>query len=130
MLVWKDFPDADRPVLDWLTTQRRVFPMASFPGTEVLLPSADKADYFAAMKASRRHILKKKLKKSAEAVAVTTEVIQAPDAETLDEIFALFWQTYEKATTKFERLNRRFFDRLAKNGVSHFVVLRERDSAG
>ena len=78
------------------------------------------------MKASRRHILKKKLRRSAQAVAVTVEVLQAPDAAALDEIFELFWQIYEKATTKFECLNRRFFDLVAKQPVSHFVVLRER----
>ena len=49
-----------------------------------------------------------------------------PDTATLDEIFALFWQTYEKATTRFEQLNRRFFELMAQCPPSYFVVLRAR----
>jgi predicted N-acyltransferase len=43
-------------------------------------------------------------------------------------VFGLFWQTYENASIRFERLNRRFFDLLAAEPVSHFVLLRERGS--
>jgi predicted N-acyltransferase len=46
----------------------------------------------------------------------------------MDEIYKLFWLTYEKATTKLERLNRDFFDRIAQTPAAHFVVLREQDS--
>jgi hypothetical protein len=128
MLVWKDVPARHADDMAWLAERCRMFPLISFPGTEVGLPSARKEDYFAAMKASRRHVLKKKLRRSAEAVAVTVEVVQAPEAAVLDDIFALFWQTFEKASTKFERLNRRFFALLAALPVSHFVLLRERAS--
>jgi hypothetical protein len=126
MLVWKDFPDSFGGDLAWLAAQRGLFPMISFPGTEVGLPSRRKEDYLATLKGSRRHALKKKLRRSADCVAVDAEVIQHPDPQTLDEIFALFLQTYEKATTKFERLNRRFFDAVAEHPVSNFVILREK----
>ncbi|MDR3440112.1 GNAT family N-acetyltransferase [Telmatospirillum sp.] len=128
MMVWKDFRSSEQDDFDWLSRRVGLFPMVSFPGTEVLLPSASKADYFAAMKASRRHILKKKLKRSAAAVDIVVEVVERPAPAVLDEIFGLFWQTYEKATTKFERLNRPFFDILAGKPVSRFVILRERAS--
>jgi predicted N-acyltransferase len=52
-------------------------------------------------------------------------VTQSPD---LDELFPLFWQTYERGATKFERLNRRVFELLAAEPSSHVVVLRERAS--
>jgi hypothetical protein len=128
MLVWKDAPAALAADLAWLSGQCRLFSLISYPGTEVTLASARKADYFAGMKASRRHILKKKLRRSEQAVDVTVEILQDPGSAALDEIFSLFWQTFEKASTKFERLNRRFFDLIAKRSVSHFVVLRERSS--
>jgi hypothetical protein len=128
MLIWKDFPEADKQDLIWLAERHRLFPMASFPGTIVHLPSNDKEAYFASMKGSRRHILRKKLRRSAQAVDVATEIVQNPAASVLDEIFGLFWQTYEKAETKFERLNRRFFDLLAEQSVCRFVILRERAS--
>jgi hypothetical protein len=126
MLVWKDIPQGWSGDFAWLMAQSRMFPMVSFPGTEVTLSSPSKADYFAGLKASRRHLLKKKLRRSAQAIDVTTEIVQAPEGAVLDEIFGLFWQTYEKATTKFERLNRRFFELLAKLPACHFVLLRER----
>jgi hypothetical protein len=125
MLVWKDFPRSFEKDLSWLAFRRGLFPMISFPGTVADLPSRRKEDYLEKLKGSRRHALRKKLRRSAEAVAITTDVIQRPDSETLDEIFGLFMQTYEKATTKFERLNRRFFEAIAEQPVSHFVTLRE-----
>jgi predicted N-acyltransferase len=50
--------------------------------------------------------------------------MRQPDAATLDELFALFWQTYERATTQFERLNRQFFSEIAAAEVASFIVLR------
>jgi predicted N-acyltransferase len=54
--------------------------------------------------------------------------VQRPDGRVLDALFGLFWQTYEKATTRFEKLNRRFFEIVAARPESHFIVLRERSS--
>ena len=51
--------------------------------------------------------------------------LQHPNIETMDEIFSLFWQTYEKGDTKFERLNRQFFDLISSYEHTYFVVLRE-----
>ena len=124
LLVWKDCA-AD---LEWLAREAGLFPVASFPGTIVELYGSKEA-YFAALKGSRRHQLRKKIRRSAASVDLRVEVIQRPDARTLDAVFALFWQTYEKATTKFERLNRRFFELIAGQPQSHFVLLRERSSA-
>jgi len=70
--------------------------------------SPRKEDYFASLKGSRRHILRKKLRRSAAQAALRTEVIQRPQGEVLDELFALFGQTYERAETRFEKLNRKF----------------------
>lgn len=128
MLVWKDFPDSFAGDLSWLAAQRGLFPMVSFPGTVVGLPSRRKEDYLASLKGSRRHLLKKKFRRSAASVAVDAEVVQQPDQRTMDEIFGLFWQTYEKSETKFERLNRKFFEAIAEQPASHFVTLREKAS--
>ncbi len=128
MLVWKDFPDEFSSELGWLSEQQGMFPLISFPGAIIELPSKRKEDHYAAMKASRRQKLKRKLRRSAEGVEIAVDVVQRPDAQTVGEIFALFSQTYAKATTKFERLNRRFFDIIAEQPVSHFVLLREKAS--
>jgi hypothetical protein len=128
MLVWKDFPDSCAADLEWLSRERGLFPLTSFPGTAVRLPGPGKEEYFASLKGSRRHILRKKLRRSAAKVAIEVEIVSQPDARTLDEIFGLFWQTYEKATTRFEKLNRCFFEIIAREPRSRFIVLREKSS--
>jgi hypothetical protein len=125
MIVWKDFVDSDTAAdFAWLRQHCRLFAMPSFPGTE----AAVAGDYYASLKASRRYNLKKKLKRSHAAAELTVEVVQHPGPAAMDAIFALFWQTYEKATTRFELLNRAFFDRLAAVPSSHFILLREAES--
>lgn len=126
MLVWKDFPATYAEDFSRLARAEKLFPLSSFPGTLATLPGSSKSDYFAALKASRRQQLKKKLRRSAESVAVDVEVLQHPDAAVMGEIFTLFWQTYEKATTQFERLTPAFFDQLAEEPWCHFVILRQR----
>lgn len=128
MVVWKDFPALWRRDLTWLGRRRRLFRLVGFPGSVVDVPSASKAAYYASLTSKHRTSLKRKLKRGEERVALDAEVVQNPDATTLDEIAALFQQTYEKAPTKFERLDRRFFAAIATTPVAHFVLLRERQS--
>jgi len=126
MIVWKDFPESSTADFSWLSHQRRLFHVVSFPNTIVEFSSRSKEDYFAAMKGSRRRKLKAKLRHSREQVALGVEIVQRPDAKTLDDIFGLFWQTYEKSATKFERLNRKFFEVIAEKQATFFIVLREK----
>ena len=124
MRVWKDFPPSCNEDFSALAKSEGLFPLVSFPGTILRFAGPTREDYFASLKASRRNKLKKKLKLAASS-PVDVEVLQQPDARTLDEIFNLYWQTYEKGTTKFERLNRKFFDLIAKQSHSYFIVIRE-----
>jgi hypothetical protein len=126
LIVWKDFPESSSADMNWLSRQRRLFRVTSLPNTIVELPSRRKEDYFAAMKRSRRQNLKRKLRRSREQVALNVEIVQRPDGKTLDDIFRLFWQTYEKSTSKFERLNRKFFEVISEKPAAHFIILRER----
>jgi hypothetical protein len=128
LLVWKDFPASYAANLQSLARQRRLFRVVSFPGTIVELPLRSKEAYFAALKGSRRHILRKKLRRSAARVDIRVEIVQGPDGRALDALFGLFWQTYQKATTRFEKLNRKFFEIIANRPESHFILLRERSS--
>lgn len=125
MLVWKDFPSHNADDLRWVAANTGLFSMASFPGTLAKLPGSDKEDFFAAMKGSRRRQLKKKLRTSAALVALDVMATQYPDSSVLDEIFGLFWQTYQHASTKFECLNRRFFELMSALPNAHFLTLRE-----
>jgi predicted N-acyltransferase len=125
MIVWKEFPESSPADFNWLSLQRSLFRVMSFPNTVVEFPSQRKEDYFAALKGSRRHNLKKKLRRSREQVALGVEIVHRPDAKTLDDIFGLFWQTYEKSATKFVRLNRKFFEIIAERQATLFIILRE-----
>jgi hypothetical protein len=128
LIVWKDFPESSSADLNWLSHQRGLFRVVSFPTTVAEFPSHRKEDYFAAMTGSRRRNLKRKLRRSRELVALGVEIVQRPDAKTLDDIFGLFWQTYEKSATKFVRLNRKFFEVIAEKQPAHFIILREKVS--
>src|SRR2546430_6871677 len=130
LLVWKDCPAPQAADLEWLAKQRRLFRVASFPGTIVELPARSKDAYFAALKGSWRHALRKKLRRSAARVDIRVEIVQGPDGRTLDALFGLFWQTYQKATTRFEKLNRKFFEVVAPRPPAPFILLRERSSDG
>jgi hypothetical protein len=125
MRVWKDFPQ--EYAQDFATFLPNLFSLVSFPATLVELPNSTKEGYLSTLKSSRRNKLKKKLKAATES-SVDVEVMQQPASATMDEIFNLFWKTYEKGSTKFERLNRKFFELIAAEKHSYFVVLKDRES--
>ena len=120
LLVWKDMPaDVAQPA--------GTFRVVSFPGTVVEL-GADRAAYLASLKGSRRHNVLKKIKRSASQFSARVEVLDKPEARVLDEIFPLFMQTYERATTSFERLGKEFFAQIAQVPCARFVTVREEKS--
>ena len=120
MIVYKDFADADAAAL---CGERRLFRVSSFPGTRLSLAGGYDG-YLRSLDAERRHKLRKKNRRGGEAVPTVASVVQHPDAATLAEVWPLFWQTYLKGRTKFERLTPAFFDRIAAEPTSHFVLLR------
>ena len=121
LLVWKDMPaDAQQPA--------GTFRVASFPGTVVEL-GANRAAYLASLKGSRRHNVLKKIKRSTAHFSARVEVLEKPEPRVLDEIFPLFMQTYERATTSLERLGREFFAQIAQVPCARFVTLREEKSS-
>jgi uncharacterized protein len=125
MVVWKDFEQPDSPALDLLLQHRACFRVPSFPGTSMPLLQGGFDAHLATLKSSRRHQLKKKLKRGQSLGALRVEVLHHPPQAILDELFPLFWQTYEKGETKFERLTPRWFTEIAKHDPSYFVILRD-----
>jgi hypothetical protein len=125
MRVWKDFEVADFAALKTLAAKRGCFAMPSFPGTQAsLLPGGYEA-FLATQKSSRRHQVKKKLRRGFEAGPLIRYHVTAPSTTELRELFALFWQTYEKGETQFEKLNLAWFEQIAAQPESHFIVLRD-----
>lgn len=127
MRVWKDFAESQQAALTALLKNDGLFHLVSFPGTSLHLDGKNKNDYISSLKASRRNKIKKKMKQANDA-PVHVEIVSRPSAKVMDEIFALFWQTYEKGNTKFEQLNRAFFDEISQYENSHYVILRKNES--
>jgi hypothetical protein len=125
MVVWKEFPESDRTALDALVATRRVFRTISYPGTELPVVGGGFTDYLKTIRSDRRWKIKDKLRRGAEKISIETSVIKCPDETELREIFGLFWQTYSRGRTKFERLTPQFFKAIAASEVASFVVQRD-----
>jgi hypothetical protein len=129
MIVWKDFPEHFWTALSKLCKNHGFFQIESFPGATVeLTKGADVETYYQQLKASRRQKIKKKLRVSEAAVKLDSEVLQAPDVSLQEEILPLFWQTYEKGKTKFEKLTPQFFSKIAEAKEAWFILLREHET--
>lgn len=124
MLVWKDFEASAGAALAQLAAQRSAFCIVSYPGTVMPLLAGGFAAFLATQKAARRHQIQKKLRRGEAAGPVVVQVLRQPGRAVLAECFALFEQTYAKATTRFERLNLAYFEAIAACNEAVFVVLR------
>jgi len=127
-LVWKDFIETDRIQIEQTLLRKGMFRCLSYPGTDLELEGEGLASYYSNLKSSHRHNLKKKMRRSKERAQLQVEVIQQPGLAVLNEIFALFWQTYQRGKTKFEELNPKFFQLLSEDNRTWFVLLRSRDT--
>jgi hypothetical protein len=128
MIVFKDFPGGEVAALTAGDEGRKFCPTVSYPGTVVALPAAGKEAYYHSLAHTQRHNLLKKLRRSRELLALETSIVVRPADRELDEIFALFMQTYERGKTKFERLDRRFFARVSEHEGVQFIL--QRDATG
>ena len=125
MLVFKDFERADILNFHQATQDAGFFTMPSYPGTVVQIPQATLASYIQTLSSSHRHNLLKKLKRSKEKLPLTTTTVHSPSDAELEEILALFLQTYEKGATKFERLGLPFFRQISLAKESRFILQRD-----
>ena len=127
MIVWKDLTDGASDDLLPYAKAASLFKVPSFPGTEIHNLPASFDGYLASLPSSQRYHFKKKLKASRTALDLKCNVIQSPDAAAMAEIWRLFQFTYDKATTRFERLTPAFFYELAKVPTTYFIMLRKSD---
>jgi len=125
MLVWKDFPASERAALDELISSGRVFRTVSYPSTAIPLVAGGYAAFLATLRSDRRWKINTKLRRGAEKLVVTMTVTQRPQKSELDQIFALYMQTYSRGKTKFERLTPEFFQAIAACEESTFIVQRD-----
>jgi hypothetical protein len=124
LVVWKDFPEGDRLQLD-IGLAKLAFRVPSYPGTAVPLCHGGFDTYLRSVSSNRRWKLKTKLRRGKLAIPVHATLTTLPSELEMARIFDLFWQTYQRGTTKFERLNLRFFQAIARSPEAAFVLLRE-----
>ncbi|MEK6702287.1 MAG: GNAT family N-acetyltransferase [Planctomycetota bacterium] len=124
LIVWKDMDEGLSRVLRDEAPSHALVEVVSFPGTRTAVPPGGITGYMKSLKGSNRSNIKRKLKRSDEMGPLDVAVVQHPDSAEQREIFDLFWQTYTRATTKFERLTPEFFALLAAAEQSWFVTLR------
>jgi hypothetical protein len=125
MIVWKDFEEGASDRIARQASGWGFLQIPSFPGTELTIPLGDFETYLQSLKKTRRQNIKKKLASSRTTGSLTAEVISRPDDNLISQLFALFWQTYQKSETKFEVLTLDFFRKIAVKEPAHFLVLRD-----
>lgn len=126
MVVFKDFAEKDLRCLEALSSGRGFFTIPSYPGTSLSLPPGGKDAYLKSLAHTQRHNLLKKLRRSRERLELDTAVVERPGDAELSEILGLFLQTYERGKTKFERLDRRFFEQIRGRREARFILQRDR----
>jgi predicted N-acyltransferase len=127
LIAFKDFPDLSEPAFATLSEQFAYVPLHEYPGTRVTLPATWDA-YLQTLCGRRRFRLRKKLRLSHEAAALTTEVVETLDDATLADLYARYRQTYDHAAHKFEELTPDFFRGIAEAPEARFVLLRDPES--
>lgn len=125
MIVFKDFSQSGRAGLEPTERNDGFFPVVSYPGTVASLPLPDKDAYLRALPHSQRHNFLKKLRRSKELLALETSIVERPSDREIEEIYALFLQTYEKGKTKFERLDLKFFKVIRDQKPAKFILQRD-----
>jgi hypothetical protein len=124
LIAWKDFPRETAAAFAPMVANGSLVALDSFPGTSFALAPTWEA-YLASLNGRRRGRLRKKLRRSHEAVELETAVVQRPDGMTIAQIYALYRQTWARASNKFEELTPDFFREIARADAAHVVLLYE-----
>lgn len=122
VVAFKDFRSSDAKIL---SGHDGFFSMVSYPGAAVTLPPGGMDAYLRGLSQNQRHQFRKKLRRSREILHLKVSIVPRPTDSELREIFGLFWQTYERGKTKFERLRPSFFEEIRGRDPVHFILLRD-----
>lgn len=113
LIIFKDFPPEAASFLDTLQPQG-FFKTDSFPSAVVDLPFTSFDEYLGSLSHATRKSLRRKLKKARASGEITTSVAGSIDT-ICDDIYRLYENTYTAGATKFEKLTREFFIKIAEN---------------
>lgn len=125
LIIWRSMPEGISQDLERLVKQDKLFRTKSLPGAILKLKSQSKEDYFGQLTAAHRWALKRNLRRSAEAVSVSLEVLQRPRPGMLEEMLKLFQQTGLKAKFKSEEMTYAWFEHIAALPTTYFMAMRD-----
>lgn len=91
------------------------FKINSFPSTDMDISFLSFDEYLKTLSNASRGGLKRKFKKIEGQVKIDLEITNKPREDTLNEIYALYLQTYEKQEVGLEKLSIDFFRNISKN---------------
>ena len=122
LIIFKDFPPEDAGLLGCLQL-RGFFKADSFPTAVIDLNFNSFDEYLGSLSHATRKSLRRKIKKARAQGNITTKIVGRIDDE-LDDIYRLYLNTHAAGKTKFEKLTRDFFLRIAENfgaGCKYFL---------
>lgn len=119
--LFKDLLDKDVPLVEPLVRQG-FFRAESFPGVAIDLNYASMEDYLLSLGAETRKDMRRKLRKAQAQTAIEVRVTDNA-AAIIDEVYALYLNTYNAGTVRFEKLTPEFFLNAGKNmaGTTFFL---------
>ncbi len=118
VVLFKDFPSRFRDFLE-LSVGYGFCKIKSYPWVSLPLGFETFEDYLGSLSRATRKDLKRKFRNAAHA-KVSFEVASQP-GDALDEICALYQNTYLKSDVRFETIPREFFLRLPENSPGRTV---------
>ncbi len=119
--LFKDLLDKDVALVEPLGRQG-FFRAESFPGVAIGLNFASMEDYLLSLGAETRKDMRRKLRKAQAQTAIDVRVTGNVEA-IIDDVYALYLNTYNAGTVRFEKLTPEFFINAGKNmaGTKFFL---------
>ena len=125
IIAFKDFDLGYRKLLDE-SLDDGFFRMDSLPSTDMDINFSSFDEYLKTLSSVSRSDLKRKFKKIDGKIKIDLEISNKLEDGVLDEIYALYLQTYEKHELGLEKVSIDFFRNISKNmpGETKFFVWR------
>lgn len=112
LILFKDFLKEDLPLLEPLST-KGFFAAESFPTVVAELHYNSIDEYFASLSHNTRKDLRRKIKKAKASGNIVVEVFDNVE-DIIEDVYALYLNTYAAGSVRFEKLTKAFFINVGK----------------